>query len=343
MDGLPERRSLVRELRPGSALPHGPGPIRFSLDGVTERERPAVYREFFGRSVCRFDIEPLPDVPFDADVTLHSLPGLQLFSGRVHGSRNGRTPGLLADGTDHVALVVNLGGPYLATQGGEEIVLGDGEATLVSEAEPFGLTHRPPGGLLVLRIPRVRLASLVRGLEDRVLMRIPHTVSALKLLTGYVKIAWDAETIEGRALQHVVVTHIHDLVAIAVGATRDAAEMAESRGLRAARLHVIKEEIGRELGEPDLSVGALAFRHGCTPRFIQRLFEDQGTTFTEYVLEERLARAYRTLVDPRRAGEKISTIALDAGFSDVSYFNRAFRRRYGETPSGVRAESRPYG
>jgi transcriptional regulator GlxA family with amidase domain len=43
---------------------------------------------------------------------------------------------------------------------------------------------------------------------------------------------------------------------------------------------------------------------------------------------QRLAFAHRLLSDPLRAGVKISTIALDAGFGDLSFFNRAFRRRY---------------
>jgi AraC-like DNA-binding protein len=43
------------------------------------------------------------------------------------------------------------------------------------------------------------------------------------------------------------------------------------------------------------------------------------------------------LTDPRRAGEKISSIAYDCGFGDVSYFNRMFRRSYGAVPSEVRA------
>jgi AraC-like DNA-binding protein len=34
---------------------------------------------------------------------------------------------------------------------------------------------------------------------------------------------------------------------------------------------------------------------------------------------------------------RISDIAAEAGFSEVTAFNRAFRRRYGATPSDVRA------
>jgi AraC-like DNA-binding protein len=34
---------------------------------------------------------------------------------------------------------------------------------------------------------------------------------------------------------------------------------------------------------------------------------------------------------------RICDIALQAGFSDISHFNRLFRARFGDTPSGVRA------
>jgi len=49
------------------------------------------------------------------------------------------------------------------------------------------------------------------------------------------------------------------------------------------------------------------------------LFDGEGTTFSQYVLAERLACARRVLLD-------------------LSHFNHAFRRRYGATPSEVRRE-----
>jgi transcriptional regulator GlxA family with amidase domain len=87
-------------------------------------------------------------------------------------------------------------------------------------------------------------------------------------------------------------------------------------------------------------VTTLAARHALTPRFIQRQFEAEGTTFTEYLLDQRLARAQRALTDRHRDGDKISTIAWDCGFGDISYFNRVFRRRYDLAPSEARAEAR---
>jgi AraC-like DNA-binding protein len=201
-------------------------------------------------------------------------------------------------------------------------------ATLVSEAYPFSLSHHPPGGVLGLRVPRVCLARLIYRPEDRCVLRIPRTNEALQLLAGYVKVAWHAPTSERGALQQLVVMHLHDLIALAVGATSDASEVARSRGPRSARLKAVKDYIAHNLDQPALSVAA---RHGCTERGVQRAFEAEDTTFTEFVLDQRLARAYRLLSDPREH-EKITAIALDCGFGDVSYFNRVFRRRFGLAP-----------
>jgi AraC-like DNA-binding protein len=42
------------------------------------------------------------------------------------------------------------------------------------------------------------------------------------------------------------------------------------------------------------------------------------------------------LRDLRLANRSITSIAYDAGFGDLSYFNRTFKRVYGTTPSQVR-------
>jgi transcriptional regulator GlxA family with amidase domain len=125
---------------------------------------------------------------------------------------------------------------------------------------------------------------------------------------------------------------------LTLGAARDGADQARERGARAARLQTIKADIAANL-DGDVSVDAVARRHHVTPRSVQMAFEVEGVTFTDFVLGHRLARAHRMLSDPLRAGQKISTVAFDAGFGDLSYFNRVFRRCFDATPSEVRSSA----
>ena len=148
------------------------------------------------------------------------------------------------------------------------------------------------------------------------------------------------EQIATPELQQTAANHVVDLIALTLGATRDAAHLAEGRGARAARLQSIKNDILGNLNDERLSVHTVAARHKVTPRYVQRLFEEAGATFTEYVLGQRLARAHRLLTDPRRTERTLTAIAFEVGFSDLSYFNRAFRRRFGATPSDLRAQAR---
>jgi transcriptional regulator GlxA family with amidase domain len=67
------------------------------------------------------------------------------------------------------------------------------------------------------------------------------------------------------------------------------------------------------------------------------------TSFTEHVNELRLKRAFMLLKAEREGHACISDIGLQAGFSDISHFNRVFRARFGDTPSGVRARGLPSG
>ena len=138
-------------------------------------------------------------------------------------------------------------------------------------------------------------------------------------------------------------THIVDLAALAIGAHRDAAVAAEHRSVRAARLQAIKADVMENVGRLDLSVAAMAARHRVTPRHIHRLFEADDASFTQFVNGQKLARAHRMLADFRHDGRRISDIAYDLGFADLSAFNRMFRRRYEATPSEVRDKSRNKG
>jgi AraC-like DNA-binding protein len=191
-----------------------------------------------------------------------------------------------------------------------------------------------------LSMPRKALAPLVANVDAAIMTLIPAGNDALRHLAGYVDVLTKDTAAMPPELGRIATTHVHDLVALAIGATRDAAEVARGRGLRAARLRAIRADIVSNLGSGEVRAAALAARHGVSPRYIHKLFETEGTTLSRFVLGQRLARVHRMLTETSSAGSTISAIAYGAGFGDLSTFNREFRRRYAMTPSDVRAAAR---
>jgi AraC-like DNA-binding protein len=249
-----------------------------------------------------------------------------------------RTPDILRN--DDVVLYIQQTGRRTVSQLGREATVDAANGLLLSNADVSTVVLPGPSRFVSIGVPRKSMLALAPGLEDAFVRPLPPNPGILRLLLSYVNVLEDEDTQKTPTLQRAAAMHIHALCALAIGATRDAAEIAAGRGLRAARLRAIKADIVRNLRDGDVSIAALAVRHRVTARYVQKLFENDGTTLSRYVLGQRLAQAYRMLVNPHLADRAISTIAYDAGFADLSTFNREFRRRFGATPSDVRAAVR---
>jgi AraC-like DNA-binding protein len=203
-----------------------------------------------------------------------------------------------------------------------------------SEAKVFD--RHSHGGSLSFRIPRSSMSSIVADVDDRVMHLIPQEAEALKLLAGYAAPLFNEIALATPEFRRTAVNHLLDLIALALGATDDTMELANKRGLPAARLSVAKSYIVENSFRRDLSVGTVATHLGVTPRNLQRMFESEGTTFSEFLLGQRLSQAHRMLTEPQRVQSAVATVAYDVGFGDLSYFNRSFKRRFGATPREIR-------
>jgi AraC-like DNA-binding protein len=308
--------------------------FQFSTDVFAERERVSAWREVFGRTVCSLDIEPLEPATFTSEATVGQLPGLGVLFGSSDAMALTHTRQLIVDGD--LSFMAAPTCRYCASQLGRTVELEPGAGVLMTNAEVGSMNLAASSRFVTFRVPRDAMASLVRDVEAAVARRIPADNTALKLLVEYLEGSRATGALTAPTLQQVVVTHIHDLLAIALGATQDAAEVAYGRGMRAARLHAAKTLVRRQIGRHDLSVRSVAAKLGVTSRYVHMLFEAEGVSFTEFVVDRRLERADCMLRDPRLSHRTISAIAFEAGFSDLSHFNRVFRRRFGKTPSLAR-------
>jgi AraC-like DNA-binding protein len=309
--------------------------VRFSTDGLAPRERGPALRGLYERSLAHF--EPLSDGSAHVAISKRFLPSVHVLAGTLGGLRQFGTRPATGAG-EAVFLAVNLSGESLVRQKSREINVRSGDAVFFAAETGVVLNRPTPVELVAIRLPGKTLAPLLGEPGDDAARLIPGETPALRLLVGYLR-ALDSEpaALESPDLRQAVAIHICDLLALSVGANREAIDVAEQRGARAARLQAIKTDIGRNLGDCELNVTEIALRHGITPRYVQRLFASEGKTFSEHVLERRLALARRLLTDLRLAHRPVTSIAFDAGFSDLSYFNRTFRRRFEATPTEVRA------
>lgn len=183
------------------------------------------------------------------------------------------------------------------------------------------------------------VAPFARRLDDAPIRFVPRGTEALDLLLLYARAIADGQRLHTPELRRLAVTHIHELIAATVSATQDSLAIAGGRGIRAARLRAIMADISANPGDCDLTAAAIAQRQRVTPRYVHRLFESEGLTFSAYVLERRLSRAQRILSVPRFSDRTITSVAFDVGFGDLSYFNRVFRLRYDATPSEIRQKA----
>lgn len=313
--------------------------LRFSTDMLPPNDRLAIWREVFGRTVVRLDMVPLADTPFYSEAVLTPLPDLNLMTGVNPGISVQRTRTLITDGNDDVVISIPLAGEGVAAQLGRETKLAQGDAAVLSSADVGSVTFPHASRFLSIGVPRHLLKRRVPNLEDHFVERIPRDNPALRLIMSYVEAWHQGELAVTPELRRIFAGHMHDLIALAVGASGDAAATAAQRGGRAARLALIRREIDKGFADPDFSLTALARRVGVSPRYVQMLLAETASSFVDEVIDRRLKRAHDLLQSPRHSHLSITDIAYECGFTTVAHFHRLFRRRFSTTP-GERRKGR---
>ena len=309
---------------------------RVSTDDFPQGSRLQTWREVYGRGIAAVDIEPIGDQPFQAEVTFCQLPGISIAVGTRSPAHYVVSKELAARAQGAMAISVLRSGRASATQFGKELISGVGSASVIAPLEPSTSTMLTEGSFLTLLLPLPVIIRRAPHYSRAFGRSIPSSNAALRLLTRYVEVVAEevssSETdVAGSASEHML-----DLAALALGAHGDFAELAIQRGGRAARLTAIKSDIVKALGDLEMSTESIALRHSISPRYVRKLFEQDGTSFSAFVLAERLAKAQRMLLEQRFSHLNIAQIAHESGFGDISYFNRAFRRHFGSRPSDFR-------
>jgi AraC-like DNA-binding protein len=287
-------------------------------------------------NIVRMEASPLGDTSPGLAVRAHSVSGLSIGHFQGTPARIQRTRALVGDCQDDLIFCIERRAPLRANglHFGER-VFAVGDAHVWSADTPITCEVGGVFSALMIALPGARMRA-AEGV-DKVLRAggIPGSAPELRMLATYARTALDELPDMREETRRLCVSHIHDL-AFAAFRVGDDRPGPQTSGVRAARLAAIKADIRAHLDEPDVTVRWITGRHRISPRYLRDLFADEDTSFTGYLTDQRLVLAHRRLGDLRLGSRTIAEIAYDCGFGDLSWFNRAFRRRFDMTPSQAR-------
>jgi len=232
---------------------------------------------------------------------------------------------------DLVKVVLMTEGEANFCQGGAEFPLRAGEFAVYQVSRSYRLTmpHARWRGVVMT------LPSTALGLSSDILHRArqrAHCVDGTgQPLQAVLEGASSLRTSSPSA-RHRIGLAVIGLLAATLVDVDDALVQPPNLALRYAVLDSIKTH----LSDPDLSTASLARDHQMSPRTLQRLFENEGRGVEGMIRDLRLEAVRQDLADPAMSGRAIADIAARWHISDASWLSRAFRDRYGVSPSRYR-------
>jgi AraC-like DNA-binding protein len=308
----------------------------FSTDALPRHHRFPAYCEEILRPSCGLELRTANQFGFRAHLEFRRVGMIEIMTNTLTAIDTARTANLVRDGDDALLVMLLLGGKAHQTQLGDDRVLNAGDAIICDSAYPGEFNLVTSSKLLSLKIPRVRLSVLLPHISRFAGATLDHDPVALRLLSGYLAGALNIDFSSSEQAARVHQDHIVDLVALALGMEGKTRLMAEQHGGQAARRAAVLQAIETSMADPALDATKVATWLGITVRYVHHLLEPTGRSFSEHLLDKRLAQAVELLCDPTQSQRKIADIAFEVGFKDLSYFNRTFRRKYAGTPTELR-------
>lgn len=294
---------------------------------------------FYEATGCKVDYVHLGKGQPWVDLRLRPLHGLWLVDAESSPYCN-RVLKTSEHDCDLLKLGIALRGEIRSEQDGADVRVRRGRSALIAADRVGSIEARGLCRTLAVAVPRERLAARLDHL-DQAMRQGLGGCAEMRLLESYVLSLMQEQTDYSGDAEQRVSEHLCDLVNLLLGARHSDAETGCLRGARAARLALLKSDIAANLANAELSLDWLARRHGMGQRAIRNLFYAEGANFTDYVLHKRLDLAHALLTAPSHRNRSIIAVAMEAGFGDVSWFNRTFRRHFGKTPKEARDLAMP--
>lgn len=240
------------------------------------------------------------------------------------------------DDRDFYYLVMQMKGSGVMCQEDGQTVLKPNDLVLLDVNKPCDFYFTGLSDQLSLTIPRRHVESRFRHREILLNHRIGADSRLGTLIGMLAQQLFDLETAdadESEAMLDALLALMRPRVSESPALT-----CAYQQQTQVFMLQKAKVCIETELTNNALTPSMVADRVGTSVRNLHRLFANCDTTIGRYILERRLEQCAENLKSDG-AYEKVSSVAYNWGFNDVSHFSRSFKARFGVSPREFRLQS----
>ncbi len=318
-------------------------PVRIACDRVEPAQRVEYWREMISSSLVSLDCEVPRSDDFSGSVSNGELRDVQVSRVVADAQRVARTPARIRQSPeDFFLLSFQLRGYGRVVQGERDALLAPGDFALYDSARPYRLLFDQPFEQIVLRLPRALVGRRMARPERVTAIPFRSGRASANLAFGFV--AGLANELPSLAPATQAVFH-QALVDILVGTLAEPFEGQQDgdsgHGLnsRHALRQRIRQFVEDHLAQPDLDCRRIADAHGISSRYLSKLFAEEDLHLSEWLWTRRLDRARAAIEASASTGLSITRIAYEWGFKDPAHFSRAFKARFGRSPSELRSGS----
>ena len=309
----------------------------------TTLDRPAREQFSYWREViCEAFTTLNPDADarraFHSEVVQKDIGGVLVSDSTSQAQFIARGPREIArDPTPRFFVNYQLEGTCLVRQDTREAMMRPGDFYLVDTRRPYTQDYSH-WRVLCLSVPQHLLDPLLANPARATAIRMSASHGGLGAIAGsFIRSLEHCPESADSTSKELLAASLVNVLAVALGGTAEATETGRAT-VAQGLLCAIKAHVHRHFPDPALSVTSVAAHFRISPRYLHKLFENADETFAQFVFAQRLAWVAAALARDGH-GPSISDLAYRAGFGDLSYFCRAFRKRYGMSARAYRADA----
>ena len=225
---------------------------------------------------------------------------------------------LMLEGTEHLE------------QDGNRAIIMPGDFAIYDATRPHSLSFTNDWRQIIVSLPRSSLNQLVVGMESRMATRVSMDNPVGRVMRMFLE-SVTSQISQFSAAEMVRLSEsATNLIALTLGNLQPLDP--EHSRCQALTLMRVKVFVNDNLRDPTLNAQHVALGTGLSARYINKLFEPEGSSLMRYILRRRLERCSSDLLNPANATLRVSDIAFRWGFNDLSHFSRVFRSCYGCAP-----------